>query len=85
MGDAEEDNTKKHVQALVTFSAMGIIAYMMWNRLDAGSRFLLVAFAGISAISIYNGTWMMNARDLRRQQRDERRQLLHQGKKALFG
>merc|ERR1712178_247121 len=82
---ATQEQGSKAMQAIVTFSFGGAVAFALWPRLDQTSKALIMVFAVLAGLSIQNGTWMSNARDLRRAQRDERRQLIGKASNYVFG
>ena len=81
---AEEDASKR-MQVLVTFAIGGIVSIGLWPYLETVSKGLIVLFALLAGLSINNGTWMQNARELRREQREQRRQVYREAQDYLFG
>ena len=59
-------------QFVVTFVILGGLTAVLWPHLDATSKLMVGVFGVIAALSIMNGTWMADTRQLRRQSRDER-------------
>ena len=70
----EDRQTSAVVQAIVTFGLGGIFAYYYWERLEGVSRGMVILFGLIAALSISQGTWTTNARELRRAARHNRRE-----------
>ena len=62
----------KMAQFVVTFVILGGLTAVLWPHLDATSKLMVGVFGVIAALSIMNGTWMADTRQLRRQSRDER-------------
>jgi hypothetical protein len=79
---ASEPDTRK-LQALVTFGLGGVVAVLLWPRLEAVSRWLIVLFAVLAGISIYNGTWLQDSRVLRREAAENRREAIRLGKSLM--
>ena len=75
----------RSLQAVVTFSIGGLLAALLWPRLDGLSKGLTLLFGVIAAVSIHQGTWMQDTRKLRREARDNRRQVLGQAKNWVLG
>lgn len=82
---SEDETVSKAVQVVVTFGVGGTACYYMWPQLETVSRALVILFALLAAASINSGTWMQNSRNLRRQQRDERRQTYKEASEWLLG
>ena len=80
-----QEGPSKLTQVLFTYVLGGMIALYLWPYLDTTCRGLLMLFALLAGVSIQNGTWMQNHRELRRAQRDERRELYSQAYKKLSG
>ena len=74
----------KRVQWVVTFGIGGVFAVYMWPKLDGISRCVLVISAVFAAMSINNGTWLTDSRQLRREARDNRRQAFGQLKRKFI-
>lgn len=72
---------KKTVQLIITLALGGAISFLAWPYLDSVSKGLIVLFGGIACLSIQQGTWMQNHRDLRRQAREDRRQAYTEARK----
>ena len=81
----EEQQVSKTTQVVFTFGLVGVGCYFFWGTLDFIARGLVVVFCFISALSIHSGTWMQNSRELKRRQRDERREVYREGYQYMFG
>lgn len=80
-----DEELSKPAQLLITFGIGGVGCYFLWPHLEGISKGLVVIFALLACSSIYSGTWMQNSRDLRRQQRDDRRKTYREASEYLFG
>jgi hypothetical protein len=72
-------------QVAITFAFGGGVSYMLWPSLDNVSKGLIFVFAALAGVSIHNGTWTENARDLRRGQREDRRQVYREAVNYIGG
>lgn len=68
------------MQIFLTYAIGGLGSAWLWPHLEGVSKCLVLLFALLAGISIHNGTWMANARDLRREQREQRREALNEAK-----
>ena len=75
----------KLLQYVLTFGIGGVIGVLMWPRLDGISRFVVLLFGIVAAMSIHNGTWLEDSRKLRRESRDSRRQAYTEVKQWVKG
>ena len=79
-------STEQKWQLGSTFGVGAVFCYFMWSKMEAVSKGLIGLFAVIAAMSSQQGTWMLNHRDIRRQDRDARRQVYSDTKQWLgFG
>ena len=78
-------STDKKWQIIFTYSIGGLVTAYFWKSLDTISRGVILLFAAVAASSIRNGTWMMNSRELRKQEREERREAFRQAKTWVTG
>lgn len=69
-----------------TFTVGALFCYFMWPKMDTVSKGIVGMFAVVACLSIQQGTWMLNHRDMRRQDRDARREAYRAAKGWLgFG
>ena len=80
-----DEQVSKMTQFLVTFGLGGAAAFMCWPHLDQTAKGIVMLFAVVAGMSIYQGTWMQNSRELRRAQRDQRRETYREAKEYMFG
>ena len=73
------------MQIFITYFIGGLGSWYFWPSMEPISKGLVCVFAVIAGLSIQNGTWMTNARDLRREQRDERRKAYRDAKAWMTG
>ena len=78
------DNDTAIATAFTVVFGVCVFVYL-WPVLDMVSRGLVGMLACIAALSIYNGTWMMNHRDLKRQARDDRREAIQTARQWMGG
>ena len=81
----EPESLSKINQALITYGIGGTAAYFLWDTLQSISKGLFILFGIIAGLAIHSGTWMQSSRDLKRQQRDERRKAYREVKGYLTG
>lgn len=70
----EQVGEDKFTQFVVTFTIGGIFSFLMWPHLNVESKGMVGLFGVIAALSIHNGTWTANTRDLRKQAKAERKE-----------
>eukprot|EP00322_Chrysochromulina_rotalis_P026245 CAMPEP_0115854704 /NCGR_PEP_ID=MMETSP0287-20121206/14163_1 /TAXON_ID=412157 /ORGANISM="Chrysochromulina rotalis, Strain UIO044" /LENGTH=167 /DNA_ID=CAMNT_0003308833 /DNA_START=18 /DNA_END=521 /DNA_ORIENTATION=+ len=63
---AVSSNGNVLVQWVATYGIGGGTVWWLWEHLDGVSRGLSILFAIFAAMSIHNGTWMQDARQVRR-------------------
>ena len=73
------------IQAVITFGLGSVACYFAWPHLDAGTKGIIFLFAMLAGISIHNGTWMADSRVMRRQARDQRREVYREAREWAFG
>lgn len=77
--------SSKILQGVVTFAVGGSIVFFAWPRLDILSKSVIALFGCLAAVSIHNGTWLADSRELRREARDHRQQAYKQVKTYMNG
>jgi hypothetical protein len=85
MSDGATEEVSKHMQYIVTLGSLGLVLVFFWSKFEPVSRALIMLFGMVALLSIRNGTWMENSRDLRRKQRDDRRQVYGEVKRWVTG
>ena len=83
--DATRPLLSKKMQVVLTYAIGGAGSAYLWPHLEGVSKGLVLLFALLTGMAINNGTWMANARDLRREQRDQRRQAFREAKQWVVG
>ena len=82
---AEEGPLSKRAQTVLTFMVIGIGSLIAWPHLDTGSKVLIFLFSGVAGLSIHSGTWTQSSRELRKEQREERRQVYRKARSWVTG
>ena len=79
------DSSSKSLQAIFTFGIGGLVVLYFWPRLEAISKGIIFIFGAMAALSIYNGTWLQDSRELQRESRNNRRQAYTEVKSWVTG
>lgn len=83
--DDAPPEVSKTVQCIFTFSIIATAAYFMWPSLEPVSKGLVITFATLAGLAINSGTWLQNSRDLRRNQREQRREVFREANDYFMG